>query len=139
MENFKHCLWLIPTLEHEWYTYTNNFNPHISIQTHIEEDDLYKYSHFLNKNIYIRVKLQSPLYQTSQNNFYALQCNVLIDDPCPDWWPEDAHISFRYQYDKSFSDDEIKDVEKLLIVRESIFDNIVLMKCEGHYSDWVKV
>ena len=138
MENFKYCLWLIPTLEHEWYSYTKNFNPHISIQTHIEEEDLYKYSHFLDKKLYIRVKLHSALYQTRQNNFYALQCNVIIDDPSPVWWPEDAHISFRYQYDKPFSDDEIKDTEKTLSVRESTFDKIVLMKCVGHYSDWVK-
>ena len=33
--NFKYCLWLIPIKDHIWNTYTNGFNPHITIKSHL--------------------------------------------------------------------------------------------------------
>ena len=31
--NFGFCLWFLPDAKHEWYNYTHNFLPHVSIKT----------------------------------------------------------------------------------------------------------
>lgn len=136
-EDFKYCIWFLPEKTHDWHLYPSGFPPHLSIKTYLEYDDVFNFKDILNDKISIEIKLVGNLYQTRVNNFYALQYLVEpINDNEPNWWPENAHISFRYRYDKPFTEEEIKNIENTIKVRNANLNNIRVQKCSGHYNSW---
>ena len=43
MKNFGYCIWLTPDSEEdEWYSYTNGFEPHITILKYLNEEEAKK-------------------------------------------------------------------------------------------------
>ena len=72
-EDFEYCIWLLPEKTHEWYRYPSGFSPHLSVKTYLDYDDIPKYKYILDDNISIEIELVGKLYQTTVNNFYALQ------------------------------------------------------------------
>lgn len=139
-EDFEYCIWLLPEKPHEWYTYPSGFSPHLSVKTYLDYDDIPKYKYILDDNISIEIELLGKLYQTTVNNFYALQYLVKpISKNIPKWWPENAHISFRYKYNTPFTEEEIKNIENTIKVRKANLNNIRIQRCTGHYTYWSQI
>lgn len=139
-EDFEYCIWLLPEKPHEWYTYPSGFSPHLSVKTYLDYDDMPKYKNILDDNISIEIELLGKLYQTTVNNFYALQYLVKpLSKNIPKWWPENAHISFRYKYNTPFTEEEIKNIENTIKVRKANLNNIRIQRCTGHYTYWSQI
>ena len=139
-EDFEYCIWLLPEKTHEWYRYPSGFSPHLSVKTYLDYDDIPKYKYILDDNISIEIELSGKLYQTTVNNFYALQYLVKpISKNIPKWWPENAHISFRYKYNTPFTEEEIKNIENTIKVRKANLNNIRIQRCTGHYTYWSQI
>ena len=139
-EDFQYCIWFLPEKKHEWYTYPSGFPPHLSIKTYLDYDDIPEYKHILNSDISVEIQLVGNLYQTSVNDFYALQYLVKpIGENIPIWWPENAHISFRYKYNIPFTEEEIKNKENTIKIKKANLNNIRIQKCSGHYKHWSQI
>jgi len=54
------------------------------------------------------------------------------------WWKEikNPHISFRYQYNKDFSKDEIKQLKTIVKEKIGKLTDVKLVNCRGHYETW---
>jgi len=137
MENFKYCIWFVPTRGHIWHKYTNNFTAHMSIKTYLDLDDAKKQFKNL-KSEKINVELIGKLRHTYFNNFYALEYAIKPIGTPPNFWPENAHISFEYRYNYPFTQEEIDNLEKIIKVKTGTLEYIKLNKCSGHYSKWKK-
>ena len=58
MKDFKYCIWLCPDSNHPWNTYTQGFNPHIAIYTHLSKKEaLGKFEMVADRKQGLRVKL----------------------------------------------------------------------------------
>lgn len=137
MEDFKYCIWFIPEENHLWYTYTEGFNPHVTLYSHLEKEEaIEKISNI--KECCKKVKIKGNIKQTNTNNFYALIYDIELEDKdnIPKWWPSDAHISFSYKYNKPFTDNKIQDVKDKVIKKDALLMKIVMMKCSEHYIHW---
>jgi hypothetical protein len=137
--DFKYCIWLIFDKNIELQKLTNSFRPHISIKTDLEENEAnIIFKKIKNDNKKFNIKLEKNIINSKENNFYALYFNVkLLYDIKPTWWPNDAHVSIKYNYNQPFSNEEINsiNVKKL----EYKTDDIIIMKCTGHHSKWIRI
>jgi hypothetical protein len=139
LEEFGYCIWLLPQIGHKWYNYTNGFKPHITIDKYLGKKSVQKKGSVINFNTSVNIKLVGKLYQTKTNNFYALQYNVECDGYKPIWWPDDAHISFRYKYHIPFTEDEINTIDNKIIINSGVMDIIQITHCIGDFSTWKKI
>jgi hypothetical protein len=57
-------------------------------------------------------------------------------DTKPEWWPNNAHISFIYKYNKPITLLEINKVKKSVNDTIIIFNKIKVMLCKGHHNNW---
>ena len=136
-KSFDYCIWLVPEINHSWHNIISDFSPHISIKTHLQSSDISALKYIIDTKPQIEVELVGNLYQTKTDNFFAIQCNVtIINHLVPDWWPSDSHISFKYQYNIPFTDEEIADLESSVKEKKAICTNIILKLCNGHFSTW---
>ena len=140
MEDFKYCIWFIPEKEHEWNKYTNGFSPHMTIKSKLSKSSLKDFNNIISSNKKIKVRLVGKLYQTQLNDFYSLQYDIepINKDEIPDWWPSNAHISFKYKYILPYIDDEIRNIDNEIKIKEGILDTISIYKCSGDFSTWKK-
>ena len=139
MKDFNYCIWFLPEGNHEWYNYTNGYKPHMTIKSKINKSEIYEYNDLLKlmDQYKIKVKLINKLYQTKLNYFYSLQYDIEIcDEKQPKWWPNNAHISFRYKYNLPFSDKQINELDKQIKVKEAYLDKIQIYNCIGDFSTW---
>lgn len=136
-KNFNYCIWLVPEMGHSWYNIISDFSPHISIKTDLQSSDISVYKYIIDTKLQIEVELIGNLYQTKTENFFAIQGNVNItNQPNPNWWPSNAHVSFKYQYNKPFTDKEIVELESMIKEKKAICTNIIVKLCNGHFSNW---
>lgn len=136
MLEFGYCIWVIPNKNHIWNTYTKGFTPHMTIKSHLTKVQAEKLFNSL-KEQKIKVKLTN-LVRTSLQGFNAIEYKLDVLGNKPDFWPENAHISFRYRYNKPFSKDEEIELKELIKVKEGYLENIKINKCDGHYETWTK-
>ena len=146
--DFNYCVWAVFAEKHPWNDITDGFRPHMTVKSCLELESARE----LRNNIYdswkgICIDLEkSKPYPTvtsySSNNdtdkgFMALQTNVI---PCQylSEFPSEAHVSWRYRYDRRFTEQEIKNFEPIENVTAEIVD-IIVMNCNGHYSTWHKM
>lgn len=136
-KNFDYCIWLVPEKNHSWHNIISDFSPHISIKTNLQISDIPTYKYIIDAEPFIEVELEGNLYQTKTDNFFAIQCNVkIIEQSNPDWWPSNPHISFKYQYNKPFTDKEIQQLELMIKQKKAKCTNIIVKLCNGHFSNW---
>lgn len=138
MYDFDYCIWLCPDKDSVWNTYTRGFTPHITIHKYLYKQAACDRMTELKKGEFkLKVKLKGELEIANIEDFNALENPVeLVDGKEPYWWPEDAHVSFAYQYDLEFTEKERRELEKKLIERETVFTHFKLVKCNGHYKNW---
>jgi len=134
--NFKYCIWLIPNKTHIWYNYTNGFIPHLTIKSKMNYKDAQKLYNFLNIEP-LKIKLCHDIIYSIEKKFHALYFPVKLLGVKPEWWPNNPHISFRYQYNKSFNQCEIENLKKLVSVFDGELVEIKLVKCSGHFKNWI--
>ena len=142
--DFEYCIWLLPKLGHEWYDYTNGCAPHITLDKYIKKENLANYKKLMSENINVTINLVGKLYQTETDNFYALQYDIELEnknslEPIPYWWPDDAHISFRYKYNFPFSEKEIIEIEDKIKLKMAEFNVLQCRFCNGDFSTWKQI
>ena len=139
MHDFKYCIWLVPNKHHSWINIPNDFTPHMTVKSHLDQKEAnYIYNKIKKENYQIKVKLVGKLCQDNTEDFYALQYNVLsISNDIPDWFPKDAHISFAYQY-KPFTEHQMQELENKIKDKNGLLDLLVINKCTGNYKNWKK-
>ena len=156
--NFGYCIWAVPEtsgISQHWYT--NGFEPHLSIKTNIPTENearqyIMKMLDYNNHGVAfdpvqpvnplsfenIHISLGNQLIIDNANGFYSAYYNVHCNNNQPDWWPENAHISFLYQHNQPFTQEQINSIYNGIIERNIILDNIKIVKCEGHFTRWPK-
>ena len=140
LADFQYCIWYQTNKEHIWNTYCDDFEPHMSIVTNCEEKDCIQlYNNIAPTKVY--VKLVGDIVQSCKpDGFYALYYRIEpISDNIPSWWPKNAHISFAYRYNESFSDQEIRALEKRIVIKYGLLENINAVDCSKHYLKWKKL
>ena len=140
MKDFKYCIWYTPKNNHEWHKFTNGCPPHITIYYYLDKDEAIEKIKELQK-YNLNIKLIGNLKQTCVDNFYALQYDVLLESnhSKPEWFPDDAHVSFKYQYDNEFTLSEITNLEKKINIKSALFTDFKIVKCSGHYTKWMNI
>lgn len=144
MLDFKYCIWFRPKENHLWESYCLGFKPHMSVFTKLNKDEfeydvrshIIKYDRLVIEPKSIRIRLKGDVIYEITHGFHSLFYYVECVDPKPTWWPRDAHVSFRYQYDKPFSMEEINQLRSQIKDREAIFERINVVKCSNHYETW---
>ena len=138
-EKFGYCIWLLLEENHIWYRYTKDFLPHITLFYHLDKEDAINKIKKIKKQT-IEVSLEGKCKQSKTNNFYSLFYKVIPTNKktIPKWWPKNAHISFRYQYNKSFTKEEMEKLNEIIKKHSGKFNKISIYKCDGHYKNWHK-
>ena len=131
--NFKYCLWLIPIKDHIWNTYTNGFNPHITIKSHLNFNEAVSLYNSIKKEP-IDVTIVYDQKYDIKNNFHALYYNVTPNKYLK-WWPENAHISFMYDYNYIPVTIRKKIHYQIKELHSQMYD-IKIANCNGHFINW---
>lgn len=140
MHDFKYCIWLCPNKKSPWYSYTKDFEPHITIYKNLNKETALTLFNRINKKVSIKVKLIGSLQFTNITDFYALEKRTeCISLQKPVWWPNGAHMSFRYQYTEKFTERVANDLISTLKIDEDYMTHFKLMKCTGHYTKWKQI
>jgi len=134
MKSFKYCIWALPEKGHEWYKYTNGFYPHITIISGLSLDEAFLYfekNYFRKSYVTIR-DFDSCL----TGGFSALYANVDYVDEKPTWWPDDAHVSFYYKYNESFTKECLEYYTKNMPRKKVKIGEFLLVRCDGNFMKW---
>ena len=145
MIDFKYCIWLRPEKNHIWEAYCDGFKPHISIKTKLNESDiehdiesnLIKYNNQVILPEEVEVCLKGDVIYDVEEGFHSLYYHVDCLTTPPAWWPENAHISFKYKYNTPFTPEEIEHLRNKINIWRATFRQISIVKCTGHYKDWI--
>ena len=136
MKEFGYCVWFIPTNSHPWNTLTEGFKPHVSIKTDFESrKEAQEYLDSIQLKKPIEIYLEPNPMLTEIEGFHAIQYSVKTVEKPPNWWPENAHVSFAYNY-KPFTKKEIKKAVESVNIFTAVLHTFVVKKCCGHYSLW---
>ena len=139
MKDFGYCIWLVSNDENNvWEFKEKGFKTHLTIFKNLSYSASIKLFLSLEKQSIILEKKSLPK-PIQDDGFYSLQYPIYFSDlnktKKPGWWPNDAHISINYNYDEPF----LKVKDNLNLPDKCEFNDIVLMKCIGHYSKWEKI
>lgn len=134
MKGFKYCIWALPQQGHEWYNYTNDYYPHITINKNLSLDEAFLY--FEKNNFEETAIIVKNFTSSLSDGFSALYANVDYVDKKPLWWPNNAHISFCYKYDKPFTKDHLEYYTKHMPKKKVIINEFMLVRCDGHFMNW---
>jgi len=135
MIDFDYCIWFQPKNDHEWYDYTNGFEPHVTLKTNLTYSEAHEYV----KNIKIEnidITLQENPEMDCSQGFHAIYYNLVNKHHI---LPDDAHVSFMYQYDKPFSINQIEQLGHKIKARTATLSDINIVKCTGHFRYWKKI
>ena len=133
---FNYCVWLIPNIKNAWSKYVYGFHPHISIKTNLEKKEAIDYYKSISLDKPLKVKLVGePVYEV-KNKFHSLYYCAKPVGKAPSWWPQGAHVSFRYRYNEPFSKFDIKQFKKQTFELEELFTDIKVAYCNDHYRYW---
>ena len=133
MQNFGHCIWLVPE-ENVWDLPEKGFQTHITIYKNLSSfDALRLFLSLSNKSIII--DRGTECIKTHENGFHALQYPVNYSksnkEKQPAWWTKNQHVSVRYKYDSQIKDTHVENMS--IMCR---FNKFIIMKCDGHFSEW---
>ena len=139
--NFKYCLWFLIKKSYNLKKLTNGFEPHISIKTRLNKNSALELFSKIkdNKNYY--VTLLPKLIESNEDGFRALYYHVIYSKnnkkEKPIWWPKNAHISLKYNYNTEFTKEDYNSLKLNKLELET--DKIIIMKCDKHHNEWIKV
>lgn len=139
MLSFGYCIWATPIENHEWNRLTNGFNIHMSVNTNLMYQECVNFIKNNNCNINIEVELDGDYIIDNTDGFYSMYFNVKCIGHKPVWWPDDAHISFLYEYDRQFTQLQIDNVINKLRNKKCVLTKLQTMKCIDHFNKWEKM
>ena len=136
--DFNFCLWFINSENHDWKKYTNGFYPHLTIKSQLEYKDALELYETIKNIDPITIRLKNEVTHTNENGFHALyfkvdlisNTNKIINEI------KNPHISFRYQYNKDFSEKEIEKLQTTVKEKFETLNKVKLVNCQGHYENW---
>ena len=134
MKEFGYCIWLVSN-DDNWHYPNKGFRTHLTIKSNLTLNDAKNFYKLLQKNPVV-LKINSDLKKSVSDDFYALYYNVVFKNNKPFWWPNDAHVSFKYKYNNDFSNE---DKNFKIKNQECLFNDIIIMNCNDHYSKWHQV
>jgi hypothetical protein len=135
MKGFKYCIWAVPESGNEWYNYTNGFYPHITIKKNLSLDEAFLYfeTRIFKKT---EITLKGDFISSFNNGFSVLYIKVDHEDKKPDWWPEDAHVSFCYKYNEPFTNQLLEYYSKNIPRKKTLINKFILVRCDGDFINW---
>lgn len=141
--NYKYCVWLLPQGNY-WYNINKSIVPHMSVKTHLNLSDALNLHSALKKSLNhrgINVLMDRKFVIDSNNNgFTALEYMLYYSadniKKKPEWWPENAHMSFIYKYNQDISENEKKYMKKCVNRSFLTFGNPCIVLCKGHHTKW---
>lgn len=136
MNRFNYAIWFIPEESSDWHNYTNGFIPHMTIQAYLTYDEAVELYNIIKVDIEETIVYLDTMKCSSESDFSALYYDILTNSKY-DWWPADAHISFRYSY-KPFTENDIEDFNQMCIPKIGVLDHIRIVNCNGFFKDWAK-
>lgn len=136
--DFNFCLWFINSEDHVWKKYTNGFYPHLTIKSKLDYENALELYETIKNSEPITVKLKNEVIHSNENGFHALYFKVDLISNTNNYLKEikNPHISFRYQYNKDFSEKEIETLQTIVKEKIGILTDIKLVNCKGHYETW---
>lgn len=139
MEDFRHCVWLCPVAGHPWHGFIAGVPAHVTVGSYLSTNaDARRVAAQVDRPIVI--ERTGPLYATEVNGFHALVQDVapVGRDHCPDWWPDGAHVSFGYQYNRPHSTVEVAAIERKLAAapKKATLSVVRCTRGTGHFSKW---
>lgn len=137
--DFHYCLWLSPEDNHPWYDYTNGYQPHLTIYYYLTKDAAILALKKLRSNFQsISVRIVGDPVVSLDETFHAVYFNIeIIGDSIPDWFPENAHISFSYKYHQRFTPEEVEKIREKIKIKDAILDKLQITCCNGHFHSWI--
>ena len=133
MKDFGYCVWYIPE-NGPWYNFTNGFTPHVTVKHSMTYSDALKlYLEIEPKTIDIEL---DSIKVSVDEDFWALYYTIKPTNSKPQWYTENSHISFLYQYNEPINSLQINHLKKHLVPYKSKLTNVVLACCKGHFSKW---
>ena len=140
--NFGYCIWLLCDKKNNLKKLTNGFDAHMSVNTNMNlQEAINMFENLLlYKNNSLIVDIMPKKIMSYNNGFNALYYSIKYSNKNinekPFWWPENAHISIRYKYNKDFTSSE----KKLNLLNNTCkMKGLRLMKCIGHHSKWQQI
>ena len=134
MKDFKYCIWLTPIDSNDiWYTYTNGFEPHVTICCNLDENSISDKIDTIN-DYQVDITLEDEIIESCENGFYALYFKIK-DNHKKKWFPKDAHVSFLYKY-SPITELEKENLIKKITTKTTKFGILKVKKCTGHFKEW---
>ena len=134
MSGFKYCIWLTPSDRNdEWYSYTNGFEPHVTLFHHLDEHEAADKLEQI-RECDVDVSLTGDPAYSSEDGFHSIYYRVQSTEQ-PEWWPNGAHVSFYYKYTE-VTKQEIDALTRKIKKRRTRFSTIKMKRCEGHFLQW---
>ena len=134
MKKFNKCLWLTPINENDkWYSYTNGFEPHLTLGYDLNEDEIEEKINSI-RDKQIEILLDDEMIESCEDGFYALYFNIKKDS-LKEWMLPDSHISFLYKY-SPITKEEKEELKNKITIKKCIFGKIKVKICNGDFKDW---
>lgn len=134
MKDFKYCIWLTPIDSNDiWYTYTNGFEPHVTLCYNLDEHSISDKINTIN-DYQVDITLEDEIIESCESGFYALYFKIK-DNQKKKWFPKDAHVSFLYKY-SPITELEKENLIKKITTKTTKFGILKVKKCTGHFKEW---
>jgi len=134
MKDFKYCIWLCPDSNHPWNFFTNRFIPHLSIKTNLDYHTAIQLYTKINKPT-LEIELDKLICQ-EEDDFHSMFYTLKEPINKPEWFPQNAHISFLYKYNQQISPYEVHHLYSNMKYKKGLLKNLCMTKCSGHYTKW---
>ena len=136
MNRFNYALWFIPEKTSEWYNCTNGFVPHMTIQAFLTYEEAVELYNIIKQDIEDTIVYLDTIKYSNESDFSALYYKISTNNNY-DWWPADAHISFKYSYEP-FTENNIDEFKQMYIPKIGVLDHIRIVNCNGYFKEWNK-
>ena len=138
LTNFKLCVWMLPPASHPWHTVTRQFEAHVTLRSHLSSEEEVERLLQDHEGCHVEVILVGDVYSNGdKQGFYSIECAVRPVGQQVPWWPEGAHVSFRYRYGKPFTREEVQHVRQLVCQHSHAhLTRVEARSCSGHFSTW---
>ena len=82
------------------------------------------------------INLKGNFSSSNKNGFCSLYINVDYEDNKPNWWPDDAHVSFCYKYNEPFTRGQLEYYSTHMPRNKVLINKFLLVRCDGNFINW---
>tara|TARA_Y100000389_G_C17471158_1_gene531118 strand:- start:8701 stop:9150 length:450 start_codon:yes stop_codon:yes gene_type:complete len=141
MKSFGYAIWFLPS-DNYWNQFTCGFHPHVTIICNLSYSEA-RHIYSMIHSVHVDIELNNNPILYFKDNFGAMYYNVNIKEiknydgniiEKPKWWPDDAHMSFIYEYNNPITKEQISKIPSFSYSGQ--LSEIALVDCSEHYSEW---